>query len=68
MKAMAFTEHGSVMEWRHTKCAIEEAGMKLSLIHISMCIRDSTRDGLDVTRNRNQKIMQNFEKLLCVDD
>lgn len=27
-----------------------------------------TRDGLDVTRNRNQKIMQNFEKLLCVDD
>ena len=27
-----------------------------------------TRDGLDVTRNRNQKIMHNFEKLLCVDD
>ena len=27
-----------------------------------------TRDGLDVTRNRNQKIMQNFEKLLGVDD
>ena len=28
MKAMAFSEHGSVMEWWHKKCAIEEAGMK----------------------------------------
>lgn len=28
MKAMAFSEHGSVMEWWHKKCAIEAAGMK----------------------------------------
>lgn len=28
MKAMAFTEHGSLFEWWHKKCAIEAAGMK----------------------------------------
>jgi len=28
MKAMAFSEHGSVFEWYHKKCAIEKAGMK----------------------------------------
>lgn len=28
MNAMAFSEHGSVMEWWHKKCAIEDAGMK----------------------------------------
>lgn len=28
MKAMAFAEHGSIMEWWHKKCAIEAAGMK----------------------------------------
>ena len=28
MKAMAFSEHGSIFEWWHKKCAIEEAGMK----------------------------------------
>lgn len=28
MKAMAFSEHGSVFEWWHKKCAIENAGMK----------------------------------------
>lgn len=28
MKAMAFSEHGSVMEWFHKKKAIESAGMK----------------------------------------
>lgn len=28
MKAMAFSEHGSVMEWYHKKCAIESAGLK----------------------------------------
>jgi len=28
MKAMAFSEHGSVFEWWHKKKAIEEAGMK----------------------------------------
>lgn len=28
MKAIAFSEHGSVFEWWHKKCAIEKAGMK----------------------------------------
>lgn len=28
MKAMAFSEHGSIFEWWHKKCAIEKAGMK----------------------------------------
>lgn len=28
MKAMGFAEHGSLFEWWHKKCAIEEAGMK----------------------------------------
>lgn len=28
MKALAFSEHGSVFEWWHKKCAIENAGMK----------------------------------------
>lgn len=28
MKALAFSEHGSVMEWYHKKCAIEDKGMK----------------------------------------
>ncbi len=28
MKALAFSEHGSVMEWYHKKKAIEDAGMK----------------------------------------
>ena len=28
MKAMAFSEHGSVFEWWHKKSAIEEAEMK----------------------------------------
>ena len=28
MTALAFAEHGSVMEWWHKKCDIETAGMK----------------------------------------
>lgn len=28
MTALAFSEHGSMMEWWHKKCAIEDAGMK----------------------------------------
>lgn len=28
MKALGFSEHGSVFEWWHKKCAIEDAGMK----------------------------------------
>lgn len=28
MKALGFSEHGSIFEWWHKKCAIEKAGMK----------------------------------------
>ena len=28
MKALGFSEHGSVFEWYHKKCDIEKAGMK----------------------------------------
>ena len=28
MRALGFSEHGSVFEWYHKKCAIEDAGMK----------------------------------------
>ena len=28
MQALGFSEHGSIFEWWHKKCAIEEAGMK----------------------------------------
>lgn len=42
MKAMAFSEHGSVMEWWHKKCAIESAGMKY--IHAAECYLTQTLD------------------------
>lgn len=40
MRALAFSEHGSVFEWWHKKCAIEAAGMKY--IHAVECYVTST--------------------------
>lgn len=40
MKALGFSEHGSVMEWWHKKCAIEKAGMKY--LHAAECYLTST--------------------------
>lgn len=40
MKALAFSEHGSVMEWWHKKKAIENAGMKY--IHAIECYLTAT--------------------------
>lgn len=40
MKALGFSEHGSVMEWWHKKCAIEKAGMKY--LHGAECYLTST--------------------------
>lgn len=40
MTALAFSEHGSVMEWWHKKCAIEAAGMKY--IHAVECYLTET--------------------------
>ena len=53
MKAMAFTEHGSVFEWWHKKSAIEAAGMKY--IH-----------GIEayLTLNLDEKIRDNYHCVL----
>lgn len=53
MKAMAFSEHGSVFEWWHKKCSIEEAGMKY--IHAVECYLTSTLD---------EKIRDNYHCVL----
>lgn len=29
---------------------------------------NDTKNSLDLTRNKNQRIMQNFSKLLCIED
>lgn len=47
MKAMAFSEHGSVFEWWHKKCEIEKAGLKY--IHgveayLTESLAEKTRD------------------------
>lgn len=53
MKAMAFTEHGSLFEWWHKKCAIEAAGMKY--IH-----------GVEayITQSLTEKIRDNYHCIL----
>ena len=53
MKAMAFSEHGSVMEWWHKKCAIEEAGMKY--IHAVECY---------LTESLAEKVRDNYHCVL----
>lgn len=53
MSAMAFSEHGSVMEWWHKKCAIEEAGMKY--IHAVECY---------LTETLAEKIRDNYHCVL----
>ena len=53
MKAMAFSEHGSVMEWWHKKCAIEEAGMKY--IHAVECY---------LTESLTEKVRDNYHCVL----
>jgi DNA polymerase-3 subunit alpha len=49
MKALAFSEHGSVFEWYHKKCDIEAAGMRY--IHAVECyitetLEEKVRDNL----------------------
>lgn len=53
MKAMAFSEHGSVFEWWHKKTAIEEAGMKY--IHAVEAY---------LTANLDEKIRDNYHCVL----
>ena len=53
MKAMGISEHGSVMEWYHKKCAIENAGMKY--IHASEVY---------VTKTLEEKVRDNYHCLL----
>lgn len=47
MKALAFTEHGSVFEWYHKKSAIESAGMKYihgAEFYLTETIAEKVRD------------------------
>lgn len=53
MNAIAFSEHGSVLEWYHKKQSVEKSGMKY--IHASEVY---------VTRNKDEKIRDNFHCLL----
>lgn len=53
MKAIGISEHGSVMEWYHKKCAIENAGMKY--IHASEVY---------VTKTLEEKVRDNYHCLL----
>lgn len=53
MRAMAFSEHGSVFEWWHKKCAIENAGMKY--IHAAECY---------LTESLDEKIRDNYHIVL----
>lgn len=53
MKAMAFSEHGSVFEWWHKKTAIEKAGMKY--IHAVEAY---------LTANLDEKIRDNYHCVL----
>lgn len=53
MTAMAFSEHGSIMEWVHKKTKIESAGMKY--IHA---------EEFYVTENKDKKIRDNYHCVL----
>lgn len=53
MKALAFAEHGSILEWWNKKCAIEEAGMKY--IHAVEVY---------LTETLNEKIRDNYHCVL----
>lgn len=53
MKALAFSEHGSVFEWYHKKKAIEEAGLKY--IHAAE---------MYLTESLNEKIRDNYHCVL----
>ena len=53
MKALAFSEHGSVFEWYHKKSAIEEAGMKY--VHAAEVY---------LTETLNEKIRDNYHCVL----
>lgn len=53
MKALAISEHGSVMEWWHKKCVIEAAGMK----YIHAC-------EVYITKTLEEKIRDNYHCLL----
>ena len=49
MTAMAFSEHGSVLGWKHKKDIIEKAGMK----YIHACEFYLTEDDIKVFENKN---------------
>ena len=49
MSALAFSEHGSVMEWWHKKCDIEAAGMKYihaCEMYVTATLEEKVRDNM----------------------
>lgn len=49
MSALAFSEHGSVMEWWHKKCDIEAAGMKYihaAEVYVTSTLDEKVRDNM----------------------
>lgn len=49
MQALAFSEHGSVMEWWHKKCDIEAAGMKYihaCEVYVTVTLEEKVRDNM----------------------
>lgn len=60
MKALGFSEHGSVFEWYHKKCDIEKAGMK----YIHACEFYITKK-IDIDENNNPiKVRDNYHCVL----
>ena len=59
MTALGFSEHGSIFEWWHKKCAIEEAGMKYlhSIeVYVTESLTEKIRDNYHcvlISRNYN---------------
>ena len=76
MKALGFSEHGSVMEWWHKKCAIEEAGMKYLHgveAYLTMTLDEKIRDNYHcvlIARNYDgfRELNRMVSKSFCRDD
>ena len=61
MKAMAFSEHGSVFEWWHKKSAIEAAGMKYIHAVEAYIGHSNTRDTEENAKRAVKMIFDNIE-------
>lgn len=68
MSAIAFTEHGSVFEWYHKKCAAEEAGMKYihaAEVYLTESLDEKVRDNYHCCLySRNYDGVKELNKLI----